>query len=84
MIKSNQATSDPDKYSIFFSDSLFTCAVAICFIKQLEFVNQLKIISPESFCRINPFVVAVVAGTFTLFTLASLHFMWSVRHPNTE
>ncbi len=67
-----------------FTSSLFLYGSVSSFIKQLSIVEKLRILNPEDYYPATPLVVIAVTVIFLLIILASLHFMWSVRHPKTE
>jgi hypothetical protein len=67
-----------------FASALFTYGMLASFIKQQEIVTHLQSISPEAYHAVNQFVISALTGVFTIIILASLHFMWGVRHPKTE
>jgi len=67
-----------------FTSSLFLYGSVSSFVKQLSIVEKLRILNPEDYFPSTPLVVIAVTGIFLLIILASLHFMWSVRHPGGE
>ena len=67
-----------------FTSSLFLYGAISSFVKQLNFVEKLRILDAENYYPVTPLVVIAVTTTFLLIVLASIHFMWSVRHPKIE
>ena len=64
-----------------FTSSLFLYGSVSSFVKQLSIVEKLRVLNPEDYYPATNLVVIAVAGIFILIIVASLHFMWSVRHP---
>lgn len=67
-----------------FTASLFLYAAIACYYKQIELLQALKLLAPENYYPAQPWIIVTVAAVFSLVILASLKFMWDVRHPKTE
>ncbi len=64
-----------------FSSSLFLYAAMACFYKQMELLESLRQIAPDNYYPAQPWIIIMVAVVFALVIIASLKFMWDVRHP---
>jgi hypothetical protein len=68
---------------IFFATLLWYANSAALF-KQVEIVEQLRAIQPDAFYPAGYEVAFAVALVTYLVVLASLKFMWDIRHPKEE
>ena len=67
-----------------FTASLFLYGTISSLIKQLSFVNKLRVLEPEGYYPTNIVVIVAVALIFALIIIACLKFMWDIRHPVSE
>ena len=65
---------------IFFATLLWYGSTSALF-KQVEFVEQLQALRPDAFYPASQEIDFAVAFVTYLVDLASLKFMWDVRHP---
>ena len=65
---------------IFFSTLLWYGSIS-AFFKQLEFVEELRVLAPDGFYPASYEVFFAIAFVSYMVVLASLKFMWDVRHP---
>jgi hypothetical protein len=67
-----------------FTSALILSGIATAFGKQLNIVNQLRVINPDNFYPMTTFTVISGAVIFSLIILASFKLMWDIRHPKAE
>ena len=71
--------------AIFFvTSSLFLYGTISSFAKQLSMVDKLRALNPDNYYPLSTPIATAIAVTFAIIIIASLHFMWSVRHPKTK
>ena len=67
-----------------FTASLFLYAAMACYYKQMELLESLKLLAPDNFYPAQMWIVVTVGVVFSLVIIASVRFMWDVRHPKTK
>jgi len=67
-----------------FVAGVFTFGTTGNLIRQSNYVEKLLAISPEEPVLLSAGIIWFIGITMLLGILASLSFMWSVRHPKTE
>jgi hypothetical protein len=68
----------------FFASAFCTLVLTIWWQRALEFALEAKTINPERVVANSQGGVYTIAILFSLGILASLYFMWNVRHSNLE
>ena len=68
---------------------LFTVSLAIygfygSFSSQVHYIGKLYEIAPDAPQKINSTIVMLVTAIAAVGTLATLKFMWDIRHPKTQ
>jgi len=67
-----------------FASSFCTLVLTVWWQRALEFALEAQAINPERIVSNSKDAVRMVAALFSLGILASLYFMWNVRHAETE
>ena len=68
----------------FFASAFCTLILTIWWQRALEFALEARAINPERIVSNSHDVVYTIAALFSLGILASLYFMWNVRHSNAD
>ena len=70
---------------LFIVSALFYGYGAVGYLRRaLLMVDELRTMNPGEYYGVTPWLVFLIAGLCFAGILASLRFMWDIRHPKTE
>jgi len=67
-----------------FISGLFIFGTTGYFVRQMDYIQKLRELSPEESVLMSIGVILFIGITMVLGTIACLSFMWSARHPKKE